>query len=115
MTALAAAGVIEGGKGRGRGGGQRGRGRGRGTGKGKGQRKRGHCMVHQFSHEGCNKELCMYQHHPDQLGRFADVRDSTGKKPCMYHAKLGSCYRDNCEFAHMEVPGAQGERYAHSV
>ena len=91
-------------RGRGRGG------RGRG-GKGKGK-TRGHCMEHQFRAAGCSRPAgaCIYQHQPDQLGRFAEVKDANGTRECMVYGKLGSCSQgDTCPDAHMDVPGARGQ------
>ena len=102
-AAVAAAAIVPRGRGR---GGFSGGGKGRGGGRG-----RGHCMEHQFLSGGCTKgSSCMYQHVPSQLARFSEVADSTGKKACMFYGKLGVCHRgDNCDNAHIAVPGARGE------
>ena len=97
VTAAVTAALGKGGKGKGR----------QSKGKGKGN-YRGHCMMHQFSKSGCNKEGCLYKHYPDQLGRFAEVADHNGKLACVYYAKFGSCsYGDRCKYAHIEVPGCR--------
>ncbi len=113
MSALAEAHAVLAavvGSGGGLGGGIRVR-RGKGKGKGKGGKGPGHCIRHQFEKEGCSKEGCWHRHDPDQLGRFAEVRDGAGRKACGYFAKLGSCFQANCPFAHIEVEGACPGRY----
>ena len=82
----------------------KGKGDSKAGGKGKGK---GHCIQHQFEKDGCKKEQYWHKHDQAQLGRFADVTDSGGRKACGYFAKLGSCFQRDCPLAHIEVDGAR--------
>ena len=69
-------------------------------------------MEHQFRVAGCSQPArqCIYQHQPDQLGRFADVKNAAGTRACTVLGKLGSCSQGAIfPDAHMDVPGARGQ------
>ena len=79
----------------------------KGNGKGK-----GHCIPHQFQKKGCKREGCVHRHDSDRLARFAEAADGAGRKACGYFAVMGSCWKDDCPMAHIEIEGARSVGYS---